>query len=261
PGILCCSTLSEKDWSINPEDRGGIPIGWRRDYVYDAQDNVSYDFTDDTIFIFLTDGVLDIGDLKGEMAGENTLRMLIGVLSSESELVSMPFRLLQSMSTIGYSQPSDDICLAVVKKNSPEPNTLKLFIEPDIAKVGDCAEKFGTFVQDQTHDAEIATRVELLLSEFLNNVVIHGLSSKLRTQSGMVVKVEVKPSEVLVTVMDRGKSWNCGGDVNNADAELEKRNEAMTTSGRGMAIVHSIASSICRKRYGVLNETVFLVKR
>jgi len=46
-------------------------------------------------------------------------------------------------------------------------------------------------VQERTDDEELATRVELLLSEFLNNVVEHDEETHTRVQSGILVVVKM----------------------------------------------------------------------
>lgn len=259
PGIICCTAAHDDSWMIEDNGRGGIPIGWRRNYIYDAADNVEYHFSDDTIFMFYTDGILDLRNAADELAGESNFRMLVGPLPSECDVVTLPFRLRYALSQIGYNLPTDDICLVALQKNVPSANIMYRVITPDTALVSTTAAEFADFLRQRFDLYDLSVKIELLLSEFPNNIIIHGLESHKHNQSAIVIRMELLSDEVLIKVMDRGKIWNYTPTYSDSASFLEMQNQMMATSGRGMAIIHSIANSISRNHYCGLNTTIFSI--
>lgn len=51
PGLICCSPSRGEAREISADGRGSIPIGWSRDLPYKEEDNIDFDFEDDSIFI------------------------------------------------------------------------------------------------------------------------------------------------------------------------------------------------------------------
>lgn len=177
PGLICCSPSRGEAREISADGRGSIPIGWSRDLPYKEEDNIDFDFEDDSIFISYTDGLLDLSkpNAPEEVIEEKNFRELLGALAAESNVVSIPFRLRSVIDQIGFSESPDDVFIMALQKNCAIPTVCFRQLQPTTNSISAGVLEFCNFVQRHTGDEELGTRIELLLSEFLNNVVLHGL--------------------------------------------------------------------------------------
>lgn len=265
PGLICCSPSRGEAREISADGRGSIPIGWSRDLPYKEEDNIDFDFEDDSIFISYTDGLLDLSkpNAPEEVIEEKNFRELLGALAAESNVVSIPFRLRSVIDQIGFSESPDDVFIMALQKNCAIPTVCFRQLQPTTNSISAGVLEFCNFVQHHTGDEELGTRIELLLSEFLNNVVLHGLVNAKRGKAVIAVRLEVQEEKIVISAMDRGREWEDvpAFNVHTARQQLEELNANRATSGRGLAIITSIAESIRRKHYRGLNETVFIIRR
>ncbi len=259
PGMIRCRANSGEAHVIDTE-RGGLPIGLARGTRYVIEDTVELDFDDDDFFAVYTDGIMDLNNSSGDNVNESLFLDMFGSLADSADLISIPFRMLSALEQIGYSVMPDDICLAVIRKRKAQPRQMTRVIGADTAEVSACVMEFSGFVRRIYPNERMATSVELLLSEFLNNVVIHGLESRKNTQTCIFIRLDALEKAVRIRVLDRGCKWSSNPALHASAELLESRNAARATSGRGIAIIYSIASSIVRNHYSGLNETVFLIK-
>lgn len=271
PGIIRCSRKSRTASLIEEHGRGGFPIGWFPEKAYLPEDNIECAFADDDVFLLYTDGLLDLQNEAGQTVEFSLILGLLGAFAEQEQVVSIPFQLRSALEQIGFQQQKDDVCIVGTRKN-PEliwtkndavhrPQMLRL-LKPRTSEVSQCVEKLGEFVFNQTEDADLATRVELLLSEFLNNVIEHDEEIHPSLQSGILVVVRMLSHEqVQITVLDRQpKEVESKLTVpENAEEVLEHRNRARSSSGRGLAIIQAVADSIMRKHFRGLNQTDFVV--
>ncbi len=262
PGLLVCSPTDGSVREVNPDRHGSIPVGWRSNYQYLESENVSFNFQNDDIFIGYTDGLFDLcrGDDDRSLDKETFLRLL-GSLAMNAQLASIPFQLRSALEQIGYQVSPDDVFIAAMQKRSGRPGRFIRYVQPRTVEVSRIVGELAGFVQSETADQYIAARCELLLSEFLNNIVLHGLEGTRQTGAGIVVETRVLPDRVLISVLDRGRQWGIDPELRKrAGALLESLNDMRATSGRGMAIILEIASAVTRKRYRSMNETDFIVR-
>ena len=236
------------------------------------EENVTYKFTDDTIFLIASDG---LGDLSKDAAGKDYLdaheqdfRQLIEILSQqgveEDNTISMPYRCYEALECMGYNTPQDD-CLLFMLRKPRLVDRERIFVcrlSPTNLAVDNVGMKASEFVIEQCNNVILAEKVELLIEEHMNNIVEHGLNSYRRENEYIVLKIAVIPEGLKVTIWDRGEQWS-GNAISNAadpDALLEHVNKQQSGSGRGLLIISKIASEISRHRYSGLNETVFMVR-
>lgn len=198
-----------------------------------------------------------------EVIEEKNFRELLGALAAESNVVSIPFRLRSVIDQIGFSESPDDVFIMALQKNCAIPTVCFRQLQPTTNSISAGVLEFCNFVQHHTGDEELGTRIELLLSEFLNNVVLHGLVNAKRGKAVIAVRLEVQEEKIVISAMDRGREWEDvpASNVHTARQQLEELNANRATSGRGLAIITSIAESIRRKHYRGLNETVFIIRR
>ena len=76
----------------------------------------------------------------------------------------------------------------------------------------------------------------------------------------IAIKICAYECELKLIVWDHGKEWN-GFSLRheNADEALNKLNDDLAESGRGIPIMAKIATQISRRRYSGLNESIFII--
>jgi anti-sigma regulatory factor (Ser/Thr protein kinase) len=105
------------------------------------------------------------------------------------------------------------------------------------------------FVTKHTQNVEMAVKVELLLGEFLNNVIIHGLDNRQQARPGVLVDILISGDKVELVILDKGKKWTFSTKPAAITEDIWDEHDKFATSGRGMSIIRSIASNIRRNRY------------
>ena len=263
PGLICCSQHEQRAYEIDMGDKGGIPIGWFAHTEYQEEDNVYYDLAPDDIILGYTDGLIDLKNEYEETVATPLLLNLLTSLMEKSIFLPLPYLLRSALDQIGYDVVSDDVCIVEVRTAPKNEDSLLQLINLTKGDVSRGVEHFGRFVEERTHNDELATRVELLLSEFINNVIEHECANRPSLRSGISVQVCLRePDSVHITVLDRELKNEHGGLQLAKDAAeiFEEQNQAMASSGRGLAIIRTISSNIMRKHYNGLNQTDFLIR-
>ncbi len=264
PQMLRCSPGTGEVRSCDPGgSSGSIPIGWKRGYCYSETENVSFRFEDDEIFLLYTDGVLELAGAAApdQVSGETEFFKLAGALAQGgNNAVTMPFRVRNAFRQLGHTKATDDILLLAVRKFVPSGRQFAKVISPRIAEVGNLVEECGALIAEYYDNTYFITQLELLLSEFLNNVILYGFAEKKPEKNGIAVKVELLEKHAVVEVSDRGRQWsNPQQEPMSPGDELEHLNSTRATSGRGLAIIRSIATSIVRHHFSGINQTIFTI--
>ncbi|MDD5697239.1 MAG: SpoIIE family protein phosphatase [Victivallaceae bacterium] len=264
PGFFMCDGPSGKMELLNPGNRGAIPVGWTRDYEFNCDhEAVEVDFHDDSIFFGITDGIIEISNEYGIGLGTERLRLLLEDAVSGTLPALVPYHVCDTIREIGYNVVEDDVCMVMIKKNrgpKSDGNYLHLATKPDIAHADLLGIECERFIIEKSCDEKLAVKGELLLNEFLNNIIIHGLGASRQEVPKIYVYLRISDSELVLTVCDRGKPWT----FNINPAPLDERiwdDNTLATAGRGMAIIRSMVSRIEANRYGDLNETTFIIRR
>jgi anti-sigma regulatory factor (Ser/Thr protein kinase) len=125
-------------------------------------------------------------------------------------------------------------------------------------------QKANSLVFEQTHDEILAGKVEILFSEFLNNIAIHGLGQRNAKRPIISVHIEFHEEDIMIVVCDQGKAWDMQlGETSNTLTDnffSDLKNRRLEFHGRGLHLLKSISKSITRSRYAdTLNETIFLI--
>ncbi|MCB5268470.1 MAG: ATP-binding protein, partial [Candidatus Cloacimonadaceae bacterium] len=108
-------------------------------------------------------------------------------------------------------------------------------------------------VLDWTHDSFLAAKAELIVDEFLNNIITYGYNYQ--EDSEIVLEFRFFPEMLSIRFWDKGIEWvpeNLSYSiVEPYDFELD----GMDASGRGVKIIMSMSNRFQRRRFGHLNET------
>lgn len=266
--IICMDGETGAVEDINPEKRGSLPLGLVKDSVYTEEDNVEYHFKDSTVFMFCSDGLMDLSKDPG---GEKSMDMemckrlasiLVKDARKEEKSVALPFRCLHSLEQFGYVHPQDDLTMVLVRKPQLHEReyVFSCQVPADKAAVDEICKKASAFVSRHYEDEEISVSAELLLEEYLVNVVMYGLNEYEKLNEHIAVKLCVFDNELKLIIWDHGKEWNglCL-QPERAEKSLDELNERLSATGRGVPIICKIASRISRQRYCGLNETIFII--
>jgi sigma-B regulation protein RsbU (phosphoserine phosphatase) len=264
PGIICLDTRTAEIRDINPEKRGNLPLGISSQTNYTEKDNVEVDFNDETVFIAYTDGLLDIGSKNNpdDFLGEESLLPLIASLGKTTNVISIPYRIRSAIEQIGFDFPSDDIFLFAIKKmNAIDCKSWLREIPAEILQIEDAVAETAHTIDEITGNHDWAGRVEILLSEFLTNIVKHGLENNQPQRKSIILRITICQDRILVNVIDHGKFWDYQEGLSGKDADrvLHELNEQRNMSGRGLPIILGIADTITREHFWGINETTFVV--
>ena len=265
---ICIDSKTGRIENVNPEKKGALPLGILKDTVYTSKDNVEFHFSDTSVFLFCSDGLINLSkDQEGLSRMEmKTALDLASILVSDEQKkdksIAIPFQICHTLQQFGYNFPLDDISVALIRKTMPSEReySFSCRVPADQNAVDEICQKASEFVTRHYDDDEISVNTDLLLAEYLVNVILHGLNEYEKLNDFIAIKLCASETELKIIVWDHGKEWN--GFISHedtADERLEQLNRDMATSGRGLPIISKIASQISRQRYCGLNESVFII--
>jgi anti-sigma regulatory factor (Ser/Thr protein kinase) len=122
-----------------------------------------------------------------------------------------------------------------------------------LKEVGKTAQDCEKLVLDWTHDAQLAAKVELIVDEFLNNIITYGYNYQ--EDAEIVVEFRVIPDMLSIRFWDKGIEWVPENLSYSIEEPYDFELDGMDSSGRGVKIIMSMSNRFERKRYGYLNET------
>ena len=244
----------------NPGKKGSLPVGIMPDTKYYADDNVTLNFPRDAIFFAYTDGLTDLQNGIGKTYNINPIKEFTESFAKDGLKASTTFQIIDALFKLGFDDIRDDIVLTAISAYTPEKDAYDYTIKPMVSEVDKFAQEFCRLVIERTGDEPLAAKVELLLSEFLNNVVVHGLGNKNAPRPVISARIEFREKEIMLAFYDKGKDWNMQTSGIEHDSANDILNYTRATSGRGLSIIKKITSSISRRRYAnMLNETILTV--
>ncbi|MBQ9338449.1 MAG: SpoIIE family protein phosphatase [Lentisphaeria bacterium] len=264
--ITCVNAETGEIENINPENRGSLPLGMIKGTVYTEESSVEYHFTDASVFLFHSDGLIDLAkDENGEIPLDTEMcrklsRVLVMDSQKEDKSVAIPFRAYHTLEQFGYTWPQDDLSMVLVRKPMHRENecVFACRVPADKKAADEICERASAFVTGWCHDEELSVDTELLLEEYLINVIMHGLNEYEKLNEYIAVRLCAGPDELKLMVWDHGREWDgLMMPATAAEEKLDRLNEQMSASGRGLPIISRIATHIGRQRFSGLNETVF----
>ena len=250
---------------LNPENKGAIPVGWVDDYKFDCEtEAVELDFDDDSSFFGITDGIIEASTEDGRVLGVEKFSLMLEEAAAATISPLVPYYVCDAMDKTGYNVIEDDSCIIMIKKNKSSKSNkthLSLTSMPTISHTDFLGIQCEGFIIKNTGDERLAVEIELLLNEFLNNILMHGLEKRRDEGPKILVDLLINEDDVILKVWDKGKSWTFNTTKIDIDENIWDDNNKLATAGRGMAIIKDIADKIECSRYGDLNETSFVIKR
>jgi len=263
---LCFRRCDGSRVELNPERRGGLPMGLTDGTTYAAADVVETAIPEDGIVCLYSDGFVDLtSDVKGENRVpheilEDVLGELIGGTSGMSDIGSVPYRLTSMLKDMGYLYAQDDRAFCVIG-NAMRSNARFVTTVPMDTPDGlnEAVSRVSHWAAGRRYPDNLVARLELLLCEHLENVRKHGLDQDGRRYERVLLEIRPAGEELEVLIWDRGKPY--AGDLAEAavhpDLTLDVQNETLAGSGRGLAIIQKICRRISHENFDGLNKFVF----
>jgi len=187
---------------------------------------------------------------------------LVRGAGSTSEVASVPYRLAQILKDMGYTHSHDDLSMLLVC-NPEISDTRFVAAVPMRAMDGiyDAIDRASKWAAVFGYPDELTAKLELLLSEHLENVRKHGLDDERRRHECVLVEMTPVQGGVEVKVWDRGTPYepNLSVVAPHPDVTLDEMNEILSSSGRGFAIIRKICRRVAREHFDGLNKYTFVM--
>ena len=253
-----------KTLEINPEKRGGVPIGFLPDTIYSENDVVDTSLTRTAVCIAYTDGLLD---LSRDAAGEDMLSLplsrsirseLMEGARREGTLPALPAMYVKALSEMGYDKFHDDVTILLFGASEPPPGMFEAVVRLTAEEVDGVSQRMADWCREQGWPDEGISRIQVVLEEKLMNVCDHGYNNRDSLHEVVSVRLTKLGDTALLTVWDDGaEEPSIAVVAGDADTVFDKANKNMAGRGRGRMIVRELCDGIERKRYPPLNETVY----
>ena len=252
---------------LNPEKRGGIPVGLLPEAYYRPEDDVCVTFPDDAIFFAHSDGITDLTDdeeglhfIPQELI-DQTMGALAQSCGKELDVIEASSEFYQLLQDFGYDKQQDDVFVCAIAKTLPHPGQFVREVRPSARDADKAAQEASAWVRSKFGSEDLSLRVELLLNEHLMNVITHGLDESSRRLDRIFVFIEKDATRDLlaVRVLDRGKPWDFTKSAHDLDPEIrcDAQNAKLEAHGRGMAIKKKVVVDMRYRRIAGMNRNIF----
>ena len=240
--------------------RGSVPLGWSKKICYEKCDSGCQDLDSEIVYMLYTDGIIECLDGQSSTLGVDGFINVLLSMKDESDSLLLPQRLVSTIRSRGYDMSKDDSTLFSFriqgdKTKSFVMDTKKMMYGMQkagnlgvVQKVSDALEAKTV---DFTGDTDLAAKASIVITEFLNNIIIHGLGS---VDQSVIVGLKAGP-KLELTFIDRGIEWMPGLSYAGSE-EFDDYGVYLGESGRGMRMIRALSSCFKRERIGDANETV-----
>lgn len=264
PDLLVIDPEHSGKTEVNPEKRGGIPIGMLPDTVYNEEDTVKTSLSDSAVCVAFTDGILDLArdaannePLSMEFL-EDCVRELIIASRKDGSMSVAPQKIVTLCEEAGYKYYSDDVTLLFFGKRLPKDGIFEATLALRPEAIEKAAVELGQWCKNNGYDEGLIDRIQLIFEESLMNVHDHGIDPQDRLSAIASVRLRQMRDIAELTIWDAGTPppslQVAAGD---SDVALELKNREFSGRGRGRLIVRTLCKGISRSRYQNLNETIY----
>ncbi|MBQ2346669.1 MAG: SpoIIE family protein phosphatase, partial [Kiritimatiellae bacterium] len=253
-----------EDLPINPEKKGGLPIGLFADTVYTPDDVVETKLSRESICIAYTDGLFDISrDVSGEERlpqplSQKIRREIAMSARQEGSLMSALPKFVKTLSEFGYDKFLDDVTLVTFGARTWVPGIYEATFRVFADEIDAASQEIAKWCRDEGWPEEGVTRVQLVFEEKLMNVHDHGFDDRDRLREVASVRLKRVRDNAVLTVWETGSPEPSievvAGDASTA---FEMANQNMAGRGRGRLMVRELCEGVERNRYMDMNETTY----
>lgn len=251
---------------INPEKRGGVPIGLFADTVYTENDVVETTLSKSAVCVAYSDGVLDMArDAEGlkQMPDSQRQRIRDELLVDarlDGSIIAAPYKFMEACKALGYDKFADDVTELIFGARYVLPGVFEGTVSILADEIDMLSQDLAKWCEEQKWDAGLATRVQLVLEEKMMNLHDHGFDSHDRLREVASVRLRIVGPYAELTV------WDCGTPdpsievaAGSTEVAFALKNKEFSGRGRGRLMIRQICNGVKRSRYGILNETVYMI--
>ena len=249
---------------VNPEKRGGVPIGLFPDTVYSTADVVVTPLSRSSLCIAYTDGVMDISrDAAGEdmLTVEFSRKVRSGLAERARQNGSMPAlsaMYVKALAELGFDKFHDDVTILIFGAYDPPPGMYEAAVPVSPDEVDSASQNVADWCREQGWPDEGISRVQLVLEEKLMNVCDHGFDDRERLREVASIRLKRVRDTAVLTVWDEGmEEPSIAVVAGDSDTAFEMANRNMAGRGRGRLIVRELCDGVERNRYPPVNETTY----
>ena len=252
--------------AVNPEKRGGVPIGFVPDAVYTEADVVRTELTDTALCFAYTDGLLDIysdASCTEPLSDELRNKLVIEILwaaHTDGSIMSALGRVRTACETLGYTYTQDDITMLVFGSPQQHKGIYEATVPLSPSDIDAASQAMGDWCRAEGWDDCLIGRVQVVFEEKLMNVYDHGFDEYDRLHEVVSIRLRLKGASAELSVWDGGTPEPSikvvAGD---SSTVFDKANIELHNHGRGRLMVRELCRGIRRECYGDLNETVYYI--
>lgn len=236
--------------------KGSLPVGMLHDTEYLSEDTVEMDIPEDAALFFYTDGVTDATGSRGEAMTNDIVQDMIRTFTSTGVRPETCYKVIDGIFKIGYSNVNDDVSMACVSKNILPENTEVYVSRPMLSDADLVVQGLYKSCVERTGDETFASRIEIAVSEIINNIIVHGMGNCNKANPVICVVAEFLEDSLKIAFYDKGKEFG----PESLKAKVPVPEEGPRDSGRGISMVKTLVSSVMRSRYAdMLNETILTI--
>ena len=225
---------------INPEHKGGLPIGLFPDTVYTPADVVETPLTKTALCLAYTDGLVDLscdeeGNDKLPIQLSKALRgEIASSVRARGDCMIAPAKYMKALSDLGYDKCQDDISLIMFGATNPVPGMYEATVRLLPSDVDAAAQDIGKWCREQGWPEEGIMRLQLVLEEKLMNVHDHGFDDRDRLREVVSLRLKRLRDNAMLTVWDAGtEEPSVEVAVGDSNTAFELANQNMSAHGRG----------------------------
>ena len=247
------------------DEKGSLPLGWMQRTKYDDDDIIHIPLDPNDIYLMFTDGIYECSNGTDDQLGLDGLRNMVSQELDLDSCVTIPHKIKQFLTTHQYDTDADDFTLFSFQIHNH--NSIDYLVEDAVdyitrhytfillsalKGVGKVSQDCENLVLNWTGDSVLSARVELIVDEFLNNIIQYGYH--FQEDAEIVIEFRLTKTKLAIRFWDKGIEWIPENQDYSIDNPYDFE-DGLDVSGRGIRIIQSISNSFARRRYGGINET------
>lgn len=248
------------------ESKGSMPLGWVPKAVFNKDELGVLPINEHSIFLLYTDGIYECENQANHEFGIDGLMSVLNEILQVDNCVSLPYKIKQYMTEFNYRTSNDDYTLFAFQKQKMMLKTESLDHVADgkaihymitlsaaLKEVGKTAQNCEKMILQWTGDSVLAAKTELIVDEFLNNIIQHGYGFE--DDSAIMIEFLIKEDKLCIKFWDKGIEWNPVEDIYSKENPYNFEQDVYDINGKGVKIIMSMSDKFHRTRYDILNET------
>ncbi len=246
-----------KQLDINPEHRGGLPIGLMPDVVYTTDDEVRTKITDTAVCVMYSDGLLD---LSRDSEGLDTLTVeksaevgsqLATFAREDASLVALPSKFMSACEALGYVNQSDDVTVFTFGEHHVTEGTYEGTISLTAYDASHMADEMSEWCRSQGWSGRVSDHVSAVFKAKITDIREHCLDVQDRLQEVASFRLRMQKGRPALTIWDYVSS---DSDDDTSDEQGRSDSEAAAKRRRE---VRRLCDGVERNHFSGMNETIY----